>query len=267
MDGAAVLYASDSALEELGVTAKGDLFALRAFCQNKSSEKVAEKDTLKKKLVEQIFSKRRKKSSALVSRPDSREEEKVKTRKVLRGWLHYKPNKRKYVMVRTPDGGGTRDVDLPCDSAKEDIVEYAAGMFFEGGSSKYGAAENMVFNLGNFKCDPISDLTFPDGSTKPFTLSGYFEATKLKKARLYLMSILHDPIGKAERPRTLSSGDDDDDELSKPAFESSDIDKAIASHQKKGGKDKENESWDILQARAVNTSQLDPRSDDESISS
>ena len=43
----------------------------------------------------------------------------VKTRKVLLGWLHYKPDKRKYVMVRKPDGGGTRDVDLPHDSTKE----------------------------------------------------------------------------------------------------------------------------------------------------
>ena len=54
-------------------------------------------------------------------------------------------------MVRTPDGGGTRDVDLPHDSTKEDIVEYAVSMFFEGGSSKFGGAENMEFNLGNFK--------------------------------------------------------------------------------------------------------------------
>lgn len=98
-------------------------------------------------------------------------------------------------MVRTPDGGGTRDVDLLHDSTKEDIVEYAVGMFFEGGSSKFGAAENMDFNLGNFKCEQISDVAYSDGTTKPFTLSGYFEATKLKKARLYLMSTLNDPVG------------------------------------------------------------------------
>ena len=68
MDGAAVLYANDSVLEELGLTAKGDLFALRAFCQKKSSGKPAEKDTLKKKLLEQMFSKRQRK--VLLLEPD-----------------------------------------------------------------------------------------------------------------------------------------------------------------------------------------------------
>lgn len=32
-------------------------------------------------------------------------------------------------------------------STKEDIVEYAVRMFFEGGSSKFGDAENMEFKL------------------------------------------------------------------------------------------------------------------------
>ena len=50
-------------------------------------------------------------------------------------------------MVRTPDGGGTRDVELPHDSTKEDIIDYATGMFFVGGSSKFGAAEHMEFDL------------------------------------------------------------------------------------------------------------------------
>ena len=252
MDGAAVLYASDSALDELGLTAKGDLFALRAFCQKK------------KKLLEQIFSKRKKKSSSVGARSNSSEKENVKTRKVLLGWLHYKPEKRKYVMIRTPDGGGTRDVDLPHDSTKEDIVEYAVGMFFEGGSSKFGAAENMEFNLGNFKCEQISDVAYSDGTTKPFTLSGYFEATKLKKARLYLMSTLSDPVGETKRARTSSSGDDDDnDDLSKPTFSDGNADKTM----KEGGKDKESRKLNSLQAiKAVNIPQLpDPRSDNDSV--
>ena len=34
-------------------------------------------------------------------------------------------------------------------------MEYAVSMLFEGGSSKFGAAESMEFNLGNFKCEQI----------------------------------------------------------------------------------------------------------------
>ena len=35
MDGVAVMYASDSALQEFGRKAKGDLYASKAFCQKK----------------------------------------------------------------------------------------------------------------------------------------------------------------------------------------------------------------------------------------
>ena len=84
-------------------------------------------------------------------------------------------------------------------------MEYAVGMFFEGGSSKCGAAENMEFNLGNFKCQQISDVAYSDGTTKPFTLSGYFETTKLKKARLYLMSTLNDPVGENKKTKKVES--------------------------------------------------------------
>lgn len=120
-------------------------------------------------------------------------------------------------MVRTPDGGGTPH-------------QHTTGMFFVGGSSKFGAAEHMKFDLGNFRCEKISDITYADGSTKDFTLARYFEATKLKRARLYLMSMLKDPVGKIKRPRTSSSWDDSGEEdLMKATFsdDSSEKDKEI----------------------------------------
>ena len=61
------------------------------------------------------------------------------------------------------------------------------------------------------------------------------EATKPKKARLYLMSTLNDPVGETKRARTSSSGDDDDDDdLSKPTFSDGNSDKTM----KECGKDK-----------------------------
>ena len=35
MDGVAVMYASDTALQEFGLTAKGNLYALKTFCEKK----------------------------------------------------------------------------------------------------------------------------------------------------------------------------------------------------------------------------------------
>ena len=125
-------FAKDGALQELGMSAKGDLLAMRAFCEGKFNAKVSEKESLKKKLLDQQLSKRKKKiSEAPGSSTRSIKEKKVKTRRVQLGWLHYKPEKGRYVMVRTSDGGGTRDVDLPRDSTKEDIVDYCVGIFFE----------------------------------------------------------------------------------------------------------------------------------------
>ena len=92
------------------------------------------------KLLQQSLNKRRTKISLLGSSSKA-VEGKIKTRKFILGWLHFRAEKGKYVMVRTPDGGGIRDVELPHDSTKEDIIDYATGMFFVGGSSKFGAAE------------------------------------------------------------------------------------------------------------------------------
>ena len=257
MDGTAVLYASDSDLADLGITAKGDLFALKAFCQKRSSGKAVENETLKKKLLDQIFLKRRKKRST--STLNSPGEDKVKTRKDLLGYFHYNPDKRKYGMVRTAYGGGARHVDLLHDRTKEDILEYAVGMFFEGEMSKFGSAQNMEFDLGNFKCEKILDVAQSNGNTIPFTLSGYFETTKLKKARLYLMSRLKELDGGTKRPRTSSSGDDDedDDDLLESTLFSGKVDKTMSSYQKERMIGKENRNWDSVQAiRAKNISQL-----------
>ena len=230
MDGVAVMYASDTAWQEFNLTVKGDLYALKALCEKKINGKsVVEKEPLRNKLLQQLLNKRRKKLSLLDSSSKA-VEGKIKTRKFILGWLHFRAEKGKYFMVRTPDGSGTRDVELPHDSAKEDIIDYATGMFFVGGSSKFGAAEHMEFDLGNFRCEKISDITYVDGSTKDFTLARYFEATKLTKARLYLMSMLKDPVGEIKRPRTSSSADDSGEEdLMKATFsvDNSEKDKEI----------------------------------------
>ena len=62
-------------------------------------------------------------------------------------------------------------------------MEYAVRIFFEGVSSKFGDAENMEFKLEGLNVNryQISDVAYSDGTTKPFTLLGYFEATNWRR--------------------------------------------------------------------------------------
>ena len=90
MDGMAVMYASDTALQEFGLTAKGDLYALKAFCEKKiNCKSVVEKEPLRNKLLQQLLNKRRKKISLLGSSSKA-VEGKIKTRKFILGWLHFR---------------------------------------------------------------------------------------------------------------------------------------------------------------------------------
>lgn len=69
--------------------------------------------------------------------------------------------------------------------------------FFEGGRSKFGAAQDKEFDMGNLKCKQPSDLSCSDDRNKPFTLSGYFEATKLKTlidVQAKWSNALHHPV-------------------------------------------------------------------------
>lgn len=229
MDAAAISFACDDDLQELGISAKGDLYALRAFCKKEPSKpNDAQRENLKKKLLDQLFSKRRRKrghGESQLNQPRmsgtgaGNGDEKLKTRKFQLGWLHFREEKKRYGMVRTSDGGGTRDVDLPFDSTKDDVITFGNNFFFENGMSKFGLADAMDFDLGNFKCERITSLSFQDGSTQPFTLSGYFEASRLKRARLYIMSRLKEDATVTPRPLSSQSSSSDESLLT-PAFSS-----------------------------------------------
>lgn len=188
MDGQAIIFAPDTTLKELGLVTQGDICALRAFCSNaigqNGQEPKESRDAIKRKLLEKLLEKRKKLKGS-----DSFPKEKTRTRRFQLGWLNYNHSKERYIMVRTVDGGGTRDVDLPEDATKSDVIQLACGLFFPGGSSKFGLECDMEFNLGNFSCTKITCVTFPDGTEKPFSLGNYFQANHLKRARLYLMSM------------------------------------------------------------------------------
>ena len=158
MDFAAIRSSPDSVLHGLGLTAKGDIYSLRGLVAGDQKEKSDDRGERMKTLLEKLTGKRpsKKPESGQPSKRVKSDEtgpspmaEKQKTRKVSLGWQHYSLDKRSFVPVRLAKGGGTREVDLPADASKEDVIDVAKVLFFRGKSS-FGKAEHMNFSLGNF---------------------------------------------------------------------------------------------------------------------
>lgn len=106
----------------------------------------------------------------------------IQSKKVQLGWVHYDEKQRKYIGVRTPRGGGTRDVPFPFSASAKEIIEVGKELFYPNGNSCHGLISDM-----DFKITIIENLKI-DGEEVPFTLGQYINATKLPKVRLYLAS-------------------------------------------------------------------------------
>jgi len=63
--------------------------------------------------------------------------ESVKKRKITLGWMHYSTKEKRFITVRLTSGGGTRRVDVPGHSAKDDLIAEARKLFFPGGLSTH----------------------------------------------------------------------------------------------------------------------------------
>ena len=152
---------------------------------------------------------------------------KARTKKITIGWMHRDLSQDRYVSVRATKGGGTRKIDLPILSTKDEIVAAGTELFFQGTElffqddvSSHGCAENMVFNIANFKGEMISDNINNDGHTEPFTLEQYINKYKLVHVRIYLTS----KPGDDDEEEEENFSDIDDDILLKPGPVSGSLD-------------------------------------------
>ena len=145
---------------------------------------------------------------------------KARTKKITIGWMHRDLSQDRYVSVRATKGGGTRKIDLPILSTKDEIIAAGTELFFQDGVSSHGCAENMVFNIANFKGEMISDNINNDGHTEPFTLEQYINKYKLVHVRIYLTSKPADDDEEEEE----NFSDIDDDILLKPGPVSGSLD-------------------------------------------
>ena len=192
MDFVAVQKATDKDLEVLGLTKKGDLFALRSFVDcNTASEKVCEERVQKKKkllqIAKEIKTSRQKErpgnsepNMALASELGVAEKPKCSTRKIQVGWLHYDSSKKKYISVRYSKGGGSHELSVNLNAGLREIIQSTKKLFFPDGKSFHGNAIDMTFALGRFDCKVIE--------AENFSIGKYISDNKLTRVRLYLMS-------------------------------------------------------------------------------
>jgi len=117
MDAEAVLFVTGKSLQDLELTAKEDIFAVKAICQRQSKMHQNVEDDYedrKRKLVEGLKKgrervKSRKTKAASInshsrintSKPQNKvKKESVKKRKITLGWMHYSTKEKRFITVR-----------------------------------------------------------------------------------------------------------------------------------------------------------------------
>ncbi|XP_068187709.1 uncharacterized protein [Antennarius striatus] len=73
------------------------------------------------------------------------------TRKIELGWIH------EGKQVRKRRGGGTRSLDVPKDSKKEEILQYAKDIFFPKGENKVGKIDAFSHDILDYQEEAIFD--------------------------------------------------------------------------------------------------------------
>lgn len=223
MDCEAISHTPDHVLEKLGLK-KGDVYALKAMCTRKSDSAKCNDpmEVRKRRLVEEILSGRQgrqvKEKKKETNENSVISSARPKLRRISLGWMHFNSNRQKYVSVRAIKGGGTRNLDLPQHTTRDEVIEEGKRLFYENGESIEGKACDMEFELVNFKEEIIRSLKDKEGKEVPFTIQGYFEAHKLSRVYLYLASKPAPIIELSEEEDCEVKSTDSESELDKPAL-------------------------------------------------
>ena len=200
MDTQAIVGADDNTLKELGIDTVGDIVALKVFCKRKCrpdkvhENKMDERQVKKKQLISLLT------AGGAANGPNIRPKKKLynkeraqdysnKNRRFELGWLHKFSDSAEYTNIRAKEGGGTRVIEMPGNSNKDDIISFGKKLFFPNRSSPVACESDLFFSLGNYKQEKVQpSVTFPDGTVQPLTLYNYSKSTRLSKTRLYIMS-------------------------------------------------------------------------------
>ena len=196
MDAEVICNSTTLDLKQVGLEALGDIVSLKTFaselCKQEKNEQKSTNE--KRQLLQALLTKSGPKRTSTVldgQKLAKRQRDTIiispKPRKVFLGWLHFNFEKQRYVAVRVAKGGGTRQVELPLSSNKEDVINIGKDLFFPDGCSSYGPSYKMSFGIANYQEKDVTEVKV-DGVQLPFTLQRYIQESKLSRVRLYLTS-------------------------------------------------------------------------------
>ena len=163
MDKEAINSSSDDVLRELGLSAKGDLLALRVFClkveiANETSE------NNENRLRELKYAIR---NNGRVSKPRaSKFSNKARTVQLVR--KHFNSTGKCYKSIKPRDGGGTRSLKTNKNATKKEFLESAKQLFF-------GFEFNLRLEPATFSEEITNDKIEIDGIQYPFSLKRYLD--------------------------------------------------------------------------------------------
>ena len=213
---------TDEQLSSLGVSTIGDRLRLKSFCSplaSTSSKKPGPYNSERQgkiDKVKEIIHQNKRSKSADVKDSTSGRPPKVRQKETLKfefGWKHW--SNGKFKQKRSDHGGGKRRIDVPRDSGYEDCLQIAKKLFFPRGVSSEGHEDEMYISLGNYAGDPVDNME--DGNDiLPFSAERYKSVTGFALPSIYLLS----------RSKESVDYNDSDDDLVRPAFESTSNDES-----------------------------------------
>lgn len=163
IDATVLDYMDDETLARY-IPTYGDRIAARRFGLQHSGATAKTKESAKHSILEEL----KKKMGIAVSEDENNNQEtstrrqkrhyakhnnfaEKKTRKVELGWIH------EGKQVRKRKGGGTRTLDVPKESKKVDILQYAKDLFFPNGKNKLGKFETFSHDIVDYQEETIFD--------------------------------------------------------------------------------------------------------------
>ena len=201
MDAVAVFSASDNQLESVELTRKGNISALKNFCERVADISVNSNRTLQLK-----------ESIRKISKDKSNKEKSKKSRQgmcYVGYMLYHKKSFQNYKTLRWTKTGDVGEQKFDGNATKQGIVELAKSKFVTNGfHEKFGRMSSYVFSLGNSSGKRIPETLMLEGKSVTFTLDNYIKTTCLTRYRFYLLMKKNHDIFLEDFEEVHSSDDD-----------------------------------------------------------
>ena len=183
MDKEAVNSSSDDVLRKLGLLAKDDLLALRAFCLKiEIANEASEKNENRLRELKYAIGNNGRVSKVEASKFSS------KAIAVQLVWKYFNSTGKCYKSVKPRDGGGTRYLKINENATKKELLESVKQPFCIKNKIKFGFVFNLKFEVATFSEERINGSIEIDGIQYPFTLKRCLDKYRMSTPKLFLLS-------------------------------------------------------------------------------